>query len=132
MQTLTEANGQFKNAVIGGQDDDIASRVQYRRADLAVIEVVLHGPPGLFGYSPIQIFGDVVPNMFAIYNHGSHLRFDFRVAVFNWGARHFCSIIRARCSRTLTLGMLRFKARAVSWTFSSSTSRRRKTSRYLS
>lgn len=43
------------------------------------------------------------------------------------GASCFWSIMRARCKRTLTLGILIFNASAVSLVVNSSTSRRRKT-----
>jgi hypothetical protein len=127
MQSITEANRQFKDTIVGGQN-----KLHYAwgpgspsrsRSDRGAFEQL----PGLLRQRPIQILGDVVPDVFAIYDHGGHLLFDVRLMVFNWRASCFCNIIRARCNRTLTLGTLIFNAWAVSLLLSSSTSRRRKT-----
>lgn len=54
---------------------------------------------------------------------------DFGFMCFSRGANVFCSIVRARCSRTFTFEMLIVRASAVSMMLNSSTSRNRNTSR---
>jgi hypothetical protein len=75
MQAFAEANRQLKHAFIRSKDDDVASGVQNGRADLAVLEMLLNIQPNILRQCGIQIVGDVTPNVFAFYNHGSHLVF---------------------------------------------------------
>lgn len=77
MQPFAETERQFKGALIRGQDQDVARRIENGRADFAVFQVLLHLFLYLFGKRVIQIAGDVVPDVLAIYNHGNHLRFGF-------------------------------------------------------
>src|ERR1700733_4974205 len=127
MQSLTKPKRQFKDALIRRQNKNIPRGVQNRRTDLTVLQMFLD----LFQYvwckCAIEIAGDVLPYMFALYNHGNHLRFGF--TCFNCGTNFFCSIIRARWSRTLTDAMLMPSDSADSFTLNSSMSRNKKTSR---
>lgn len=80
MKPLAETNWQFEDTVIGSQDDYISSGVQDRRADLAVVEMLLHNLPCLFRQRPVKIFRNVVPDVFAIYYQGHHLLFGVRAS----------------------------------------------------
>lgn len=129
VEPLAETDRQFEDVIVCSKDDNVPRRVKDRRAYFAVIEVLLDQVPRFFGKGSVQVSRNVVPNVFAFYDQGSHLRFGAGFTVFSWGASCFCSIIRARCNRTFTAGTVIFRASAVSLLFSSSTSRRRNTSR---
>jgi hypothetical protein len=45
VKSFAEANRKFEDSIIGSQDDDIARGVQNGGADLAVIQMLLHGIP---------------------------------------------------------------------------------------
>jgi hypothetical protein len=47
MQAFAESNWQLKHAFIRGEDQDVASRVQNGRADLAVLKVLLDKLPNV-------------------------------------------------------------------------------------
>jgi hypothetical protein len=96
MQAFVEANRHLKRAFISGEDDDVASGVQNCGADLAVIEVLLNVQPNVRRQSRIQIVADVTPNVFALYNHGSHLLFGLGLTLFKSGPSCFCNIMCAR------------------------------------
>jgi hypothetical protein len=83
VKPFTETNREFEDAIVGSQDDHVARRVQNGRADLAEIEMLLHSLTRLVGKRSIQVFRNVVPNVFAIYDHGSQLLFDVRFTVLN-------------------------------------------------
>jgi hypothetical protein len=52
-------------------------RVESRiAADFAMFKVFLDNRSRLFGKSSVQVIRDVGPNVFAIYDHGSHLFFE--------------------------------------------------------
>jgi hypothetical protein len=76
MQPFAETKREFKHAIIGSQDNYVARRVQDSRADFAIFKVLLDNRSRLFGKSGVQVIRDVGPNVFAIYDHGSHLFFD--------------------------------------------------------
>ena len=81
VKPFAETYRKFEDAIIGSQNDHVARGVENGRADLAVIQVLLHRVPRFLGERSIQIFRYVVPNVFAIYDHGSHLLFDVRFTV---------------------------------------------------
>ena len=81
MKQFAEANRKFEDAIVGSQDDHVALGVQNGRADLAVTQVLLHRVPRFVGERTIQIFRNVVPNVLAIYDHGSHPLFGARFTV---------------------------------------------------
>ena len=66
MKQFAEANRKFEDAIVGSQDDHVTRGVQNGRADLAVIQVLLHRVPRFVGERTIQIFRNVVPNVLAI------------------------------------------------------------------
>jgi hypothetical protein len=73
MQAFAVASRKLKHAFVRGKDYDVASGIQNGRAYLAVLKVPLNIEPNVLRQRGIQIFGDVTPNVFAFYNHGSHL-----------------------------------------------------------
>ncbi len=81
VKALAESHRQFKDPIVGSQDDDVARRVQYRRANLTVVKVLLHRDTYLLGKRSVDKIRDVVPNMLAVYNHGSNLLFGVRFTV---------------------------------------------------
>ena len=52
METFTKANGQLEDTVIRRENNDVACRVQDRRTNLAVLQVLLHSIPSLLGRVP--------------------------------------------------------------------------------
>jgi hypothetical protein len=66
MEALAETNRQLKHTIIGSQDDDVSRGIQNRRANFAVFEVLLNHCARFFRQCLIEIFGDVVPDVFAI------------------------------------------------------------------
>src|SRR5260370_8820692 len=89
----------------------------------------LHLLKNLRGERAIEVAGDVLPNVLALYDHENHLRFG--LTLFNCGTSFFCSIMRARCSRTFTDATDMPSASADCFTLTSSTSRSTNTSRYI-
>ncbi len=83
VKSFPETNRKFEDSIIGSQDDDIARGVQNGGADIAVIQMLLHGIPRFVTQRSVQIFRNVVPNVLAIYNHESHLLFEVRFTVFS-------------------------------------------------
>jgi hypothetical protein len=77
VKAFAKADRQLEDAIIGYQDDHVTCGVQNGRANLAVIQVLLHRVPRFVGKRSIEIPRNVVPNVLAIYNHGSHLLFEF-------------------------------------------------------
>jgi hypothetical protein len=55
VQPFAKANREFEGSIIGGQDDDIARRIQNGGADLAVIQVLLYRIPCFVRQRSIQI-----------------------------------------------------------------------------
>src|ERR1700679_766131 len=127
MEALAVTEGELVDAVVGGEDEDVARGVQDGRADLADLEMLLDGGQHFGVEGVVEIAGDLLPDVFALYDHGNHLRFGF--ICLSCGARCFCSMMRARCSLTLTRPVLILRTSAVSAMLNSSTSRRRKISR---
>src|ERR1700712_65996 len=120
MQSLTKSKRQCKDALIRRKDKNVPRGVQNRRADLTVLQMFLDPFQYFWSKCAIEIAGDMLPYMFALYNHGNHLRFGFNC--FNCGTNLFCNIIRARCSRTFTDAMLIPSDSADSFTLNSSMS----------
>jgi hypothetical protein len=56
VKSFAETNRKLEDAIIGRQDDDITRRVQNGGADLAVIQMLLHGIPRFVRQCSIQIF----------------------------------------------------------------------------
>src|SRR5713101_1959695 len=100
MEALAEAERKLKHSVVRGEDQNVSRRVENRRTDFAVLQMFLHLLKYLRREGAIEVTGDVLPNMLALYVHENHLRFG--LTLFNCGTSFFCSIMRARCSRTLT------------------------------
>ncbi len=86
-----------------------------------MLQVLLHLFQHLRWQGLIQIAGDVLPNMLAVYDHAHHLRLG--AISFNSGARFFCNIMRARCNRTFTDAVVMPSAAAASFTLNCSISR---------
>ena len=98
-------------------------RVESRIAEhiFAMLQMLLHLFQHLRRERRIQVAGDVVPHVFAVYDHAHHLRLG--ATCFNSGANFFCrDVIRARCKRTFTAAMLMPSAAAASLTLSCSMS----------
>jgi hypothetical protein len=87
MQALTESKRQLKDALICSEYQDVASGVEYRRANFAMFQVLLYLFQLLSRESSIQKTGDMLPNVFAVYNHGNH--FLLALSFFNSGTRAF-------------------------------------------
>ncbi len=73
METLTEVNGQLEDAVIRHQNDDVAGRIEHRRADLTMRKVLLYIGADRRVERALNVGGDVVPNMSAVQNDGNLL-----------------------------------------------------------
>jgi hypothetical protein len=56
MQSFAETNRKFEDSIIGSQDDDIARGIQNGGADLAVIQMLLHGIPRCVRQRSVKIF----------------------------------------------------------------------------
>ena len=86
-----------------------------------MLQVLLHLCQHLRRQGVVQVTGDVLPNMLAVYDQAHHLRLG--TISFNWGARFFCNIMRARCNRTFTDAVVMPSAAAASFTLNCSISR---------
>ena len=127
MKPLTEAQWQLEDSFVSREDQNISSGIKNRRANLTVFQVFLDFVSFRSFQAIVKVAGDVLPDVFAIYNQGNHLRFE--LTCFSCGASLFCNIIRARCSLTFTDATEMPRASADSFTLNSSTSRNRKISR---
>jgi len=127
MKPLTETQWQFEDSFVSREDQNISSGIQNRRANLTVFQMFLNFVSFRMLKVIVEITGDVIPDMFAIYNQGNHLRSG--LACFSCGASVFCNIILARCSLTFTDATEMPRASADSFTLNSSTSRNKKISR---
>jgi hypothetical protein len=78
---------EIKHTIIRGEDENVTCRIQNGGAYLAVFQVPLNKISHCRRKGIVQIVGDVVPDMFALDDHRSHLRLG--VAAFNLGARSF-------------------------------------------
>jgi hypothetical protein len=76
VETFAVAEWKLEDAVVGSEDEDVASGVEDGGADLTVLEVTLHIGACGFVESVIEIAGDLVPNVAAIQNHENLLRFS--------------------------------------------------------
>ena len=56
MKSFAETNRKFEYPIIGSQDDDIARGVQNGGANLAMIQMLLHGISRFVRQSSVQIF----------------------------------------------------------------------------
>src|SRR5579862_2150456 len=128
METLAEVDRQLEYTIIGSEDDDVACRIDDRGTDFTVRQVAFDISADLRVERAVDVFGDVLPDVAAVQNHGSlPSKRCFRrgaATIRNCGASFFCSIMRARCRRTLTDAIEIPSREAVSLTLSSWTSRR--------
>lgn len=127
MQAIAESRGKLENPIVSSEYQNVPRGIQDGRADFTVLKVLLYQLFGLERQRIIEKFGDVVPDVLAFDYHGNHLRF-LEFAAFSLGASSFCSMIRARCSRTFTDEILMASAEDVSSILSSSMSRNTNTS----
>src|SRR5207249_12246627 len=104
-----------------------------RRADFAVLQVALDVLAQLRVDTPVDVLRDVLPHVFALEFHNALPKNLLRAGavVFRQGTRRFCSMIRARCSRTFTAPVVIPSACAVSSMFRSSRSLKVKTCSYM-
>src|SRR5215469_14404210 len=128
MEAFAIAERELEDAIIGSEDKDVTSGVQYGRTDLTVGEVVFDVGAHRGVEGVIEIAGDLVPDVTAVQNH-ENLRRGARTALLSCGASCFCSFSRARWRRIFTDAWVMPRASAVSSTLRSSSSRRIKTSR---
>src|SRR5260370_90443 len=110
--------------VVRWPDQHIPRRTHARTADFAVFSVQLDFLTQLGILGVVDVLRDVFPNVFAIQFHSALPKNRLRAGavVFRNGTSRFCSMIRARCSRTFTAPGLIPSACAVSSMFSSSRS----------
>jgi hypothetical protein len=66
MEPLTVTDWEFKDAIIGSQNKDVASRVDDCRADLTVLQVSLHQTECFNIKRVIEIIGDIRPDVLAL------------------------------------------------------------------
>src|SRR5260370_17430314 len=134
MQSLAVPHRQFERPVVRSQNQNIPRGIQNRRADFAVFQVQFDFFTQLGIHSLVDVLRDVLPDVFAIQFHSALPKNPLRAGavVFRNGTSRFCSIIRARCSRTFTAPGLIPSACAVSSMFCSSRSLKTNTSRYMS
>ena len=76
MEALAVAKWQLEDAVVCGEDENVARGVEDGGADLAVLEMMLHVGACGFVEGVIQITGDLVPDVAAVQNHENLLRFS--------------------------------------------------------
>src|SRR5579863_5173872 len=126
MQPLTVASGKLEDAIVGNQDDYIAGRIEHRRADLAGFEMPVDLLPQLRVQIALDVSREILPNMLAVDSHARPPKRPLRLGAnaFSRGASSFCSMARARCSRTFTAASLIPRTAAVSRISNSSMSRR--------
>ena len=127
MKSLTETQWQLEDSFVSCQDQNISSGIQNCRANLAMLQMFLDFVQFRSFQATVEVARDVLPDVFAIYNQGNHLRLG--LTCFSCGASVFCNIIRARCSLTFTDATEMPRASADSFTLNSSTSRNKKISR---
>src|SRR5271163_3693382 len=117
VQPLAKSHGQLERPLVRRQNQNIPRRIQYRRTNLTMFQVPLNllAQGGLD--APVDVLGNVLPYVLAIHFHRSLPKKPLRAgaAVFKYGTNRFCSINRARCSRTFTTPTLSPNASAVSW-----------------
>src|SRR5580704_16626482 len=73
VQAFAVAYGQLESAIVGGEDEDVASGVENGGTRFAVLEVPLDFAEQQRIELMIEIFGDVFPNVFASDSHGDIL-----------------------------------------------------------
>ena len=127
MKPLTETQWQLEDSFVRGEDQNISSGIQNCRANLTVFQMFLDFVSFRSFQVIVEVTRDVLPDVFAIYDQGNHLRLG--LTCFSCGASVFCNIIRARCSLTFTDATEMPRASADSFTLNSSTSRNKKISR---
>lgn len=74
VEAFSVAYGEFVGAVIGSEDEDVASGIENGRAHFAAFEMLLDGGEQIGIELMIQILGDVFPDVFALQLHWNHLR----------------------------------------------------------
>src|SRR5437879_6091663 len=124
MQSFAVAHRQFERTVIRRQDQNISSRIQDSRTNLAVFQVPLDILAQLGVDASIDVFRNVFPHVFAVELHSALPNNPLRAgtAVLRKGTNCFWSRMRARCNRTFTTPGFSPSASAVSSMFSSSRS----------
>jgi hypothetical protein len=76
VEALAVAEWKLEDAVIGGEDEDVACGIEDGGADFAVLEVALHVGACGFVEGIVQIAGDLVPDVAAVQNHENLLLFS--------------------------------------------------------
>jgi hypothetical protein len=66
VEALAVAEGKLEDAVIGGEDEDVARGVENGGADLAVFEVAFHVGASGFIKRVVEIAGNLVPDVAAV------------------------------------------------------------------
>jgi hypothetical protein len=69
VETIAEAGGKLEDAVVRGEDEDVSRGIEDGGTDLAVLEMPLDQFFGRWVQRIIQVVGDVVPDVFAFYDH---------------------------------------------------------------
>ena len=89
MKALAEAGGEFENAVVGQQDNDIAGGVEDSRADFAGFEVAVDFGAQFGVNLAVDVGGDLFPDVLSIDLHLAHPKSPLRRGTkpFNLGAR---------------------------------------------
>ena len=85
MEALAVAKRELKDAVVGGEDEDVACGVKNGGADFAVLEVVLHVRARGFVEGVVEVAGDLFQTW---------LQFRTMRTSFAFPGRHFEAVAR--------------------------------------
>jgi hypothetical protein len=69
VEAFAVADGEFEGAIVGGEDEDVASGIEDGGTDLAVLEVQFDFAEEHRVELVIEIFRDVFPDLFASETH---------------------------------------------------------------
>jgi hypothetical protein len=69
MKAIAETDGELEHTIVRSKDKNVTSRIENCRAYFAVFQMLLNQFSCFGRQGIVQIAGDVVPNMFALYDH---------------------------------------------------------------
>jgi hypothetical protein len=69
VKAIAETDGELEDTIVRGKDKNITGGIENCRAYLAVFQMPLNQFSCFGRQGIVQVAGDVVPNMFALYDH---------------------------------------------------------------
>jgi hypothetical protein len=69
VKAIAETDGELEDTIVSSKDQNVTCGVENCRAYLAVFQMPLNQFSCFGRQGIVQIAGDVVPNMFALYDH---------------------------------------------------------------